>query len=157
MRKRIEVDTQLEHPVERVFAYLADPMKWHDFAPAVVLRHPISDGPVRIGSRWSATDRIIFFKIHFIDELVEYEPHRRAAWRSSAPWNALTTYACEPMAGGTRVRATYEGEVSGWLRILSYVPDVVLWWVLSGDFRRLRRRLAADAQAGAGVGARASG
>ena len=157
MRKRIEVDAQLEHAVERVFAYPADPMKWHDFAPAVVMRNPVSDEPLRIGSRWTATDRIIFFKIHFMDELVEYEPHRRVAWRSSAPWNAVTTYACEPMAGGTRVRATYEGDVSGWLRILSYVPAVAVWWVLSGNFRRLRRRLAADEPVGSGVGARASG
>jgi len=157
MWKRIDVEAQLAHPVEQVFAYLADPMRWHDFAPAVVMRRPISGGPLRIGSRWASTDRVILFEIHFVDELVEYEPNRRLVWSSSAPWNALTTYRCEPMEGGTRVRATYEGTVSGWLRILSYVPNVILWWVLSGDFRRLRRRLAADARAGAGLSAEASG
>lgn len=157
MWKRIEVDARLEHPVERVFAYLADPMKWHDFAPAVIMRRPISGGPLRIGSRWASTDRIILFDIHFIDELVEYEADRLLAWSSSAPWNALTTYACEPIEGGTRVRATYEGDVSGWLRVLSYVPDAILGWVLAGDFRRLRRLLAAEARTRTGVGAQASG
>jgi uncharacterized protein YndB with AHSA1/START domain len=157
MWKRIVVDAQLDHPVEQVFAYLADPMRWHDFAPAVVMRRPISEGPLRTGSRWAATDRVILPTIHFVDELVEYEPNRRLVWSSSAPWNALTTYACEPFEGGTRVRATYEGAVSGWLRLVSYVPDVILWWVLSGDFRRLRRRLARDARATRRVGAPAGG
>lgn len=157
MRKRITVDARLDHPVDRVFAYLADPMRWHEFAPAVVLRRPISDGALRIGSRWESTDRVIAFRIHFVDELVEYEPNVRLVWSSSAPWNALTTYRCEADDGGTRVRATYEGDVSGWLRILSYVPGAVIGWILAGDFRRLRRRLAADARAGAGIGARANG
>ncbi len=147
MWRRIDVDARLDHPVGRVFDYLADPMKWHEFAPAVAMRRPISDGPVRIGSRWASTDRIGPFRIHFTDELVELEPNRRVAWRSSAPWNAVTTYDCEPVEGGTRVHARYEGDVGGLLRLLGWVPDAVMAWILAGDFRRLQRVLAVDAHA----------
>lgn len=144
MWRRIDVDARLDHPIERVFAYLADPLKWHEFAPAVAMRRPLGDGPAQIGSRWAATDRIGPFRIHFTDELVEHEPNRRVAWRSSAPWNAVTTYHCEPVVGGTRVRARYEGDIGGWLRLLGWVPDAVMGWILAGDFRRLQVVLADD-------------
>ena len=52
-----------------MFSYLADPMHWHDFAPAVEFRKQIDAGPPRVGTRWMATDRIGPFRIQFIDRL----------------------------------------------------------------------------------------
>ena len=39
--RHVVVDATLSHPVDAVFPYLADPTKWHDFAPAVVYREQI--------------------------------------------------------------------------------------------------------------------
>lgn len=142
MMRRVEIAVRLDHPVDRVFAYLADPERWHEFAPAVALRRRIGDGPPVVGARWTAIDRIGPFRVHFVDELVEHEPNRRVVWSSSAPWNARTEYACEPHGGGTRVRARYEGDIEGWLRLLGVVPARVMAKVLEQDFRRLRLRLA---------------
>jgi uncharacterized protein YndB with AHSA1/START domain len=142
MLRRVEVTATLDHPVERVFAYLADPLRWHAFAPACVYRRQIGEGPPEIGTRWEATDLIGPFPMRFVDELVELEPNRRVAWWSSAPWNARVEYAVEPDAGGTRVRATYEGDISGWLRILvGWLPPRLTHWILAQDFRRLARLL----------------
>lgn len=149
MRKRVEVVARLEHPVERVFTYLADPERWHEFAPAVVLRRRLGVGPVRPGVRWEAVDRIGPFRVRFADALAELEPGRRVVWVSSAPWNARTEYACIAEGGGTRVHATYEGDVAGWLRPLALIPSRVMARVLARDFARLQRRLAADAAAAA--------
>ncbi len=144
MLRRIEVETRLPHPVERVFAYLADPTRWHEFAPAVALRRQMGDGPVEVGTRWEAIDRIGPFRVYFTDELTELEPNRRVVWSSSAPWNARTSYACVADGDGTRVNAVYEGDVSGWLRLIGWVPSRVMAMVLAGDFRRMRRLLAAE-------------
>jgi hypothetical protein len=144
MWRRVDVEVTLDHSVERVFAYLADPLRWHEFAPAVAMRRQISDGPAVVGSRWAAIDRIGPLRIHFIDELVEHEPNRRLVWASSSPWNARTEYACEPDGGRTRIRARYEGDIAGPLRLLGWVPSAVMAWILAGDFRRLRKRLAAE-------------
>jgi hypothetical protein len=151
MLRRVEVNASLDHPIERVFAYLADPMRWHEFAPACIYRRQIGDGAPGVGTRWEATDLIGPFPMRFVDQLLELEPNRRVAWWSSAPWNARVEYACEPEgAGGTRIRATYEGDISGALRFLvGWLPPRATRWILAQDFRRLarilaRQRLAAD-------------
>ena len=76
MWRRIEVNATVDHPVERVFAYLANPLLWHEFAPACVYRRQIGDLPPDVGSQWMATDQIGPFRFHFVDELAELEPNR---------------------------------------------------------------------------------
>ena len=142
MRRHVEVNATIAHPVERVFAYLADPLRWHEFAPACVFRRQIGDELPDIGTRWMATDRIGPFRFHFVDELAELEPNRRVVWLSSAPWNSRVEYVCTPVGESTNVRARYEGDISGFLRLLTWwAPPSVVRWILSQDFRRLDRRL----------------
>lgn len=143
MRRRVEVNASIGHPVERVFAHMADPLRWHAFAPACIYRRQIGDEPAGVGTRWEATDLIGPFPIRFVDELVGLEPNQRVVWWSSAPWNARVEYACESDAdGGTRIRATYDGDITGALRVLvGWLPARVTHWILAQDFRRLRRLL----------------
>ena len=144
MWRRVEVQAAIDHPVDRVFAYLADPLRWHEFAPACVYRRQIGEDPPGIGTRWEATDMIGPFPFRFTDELIDLEPDRRVVWWSSAPWNARVEYACETDgAGGTRIHATYHGDISGALRLLvGWLPAWATHWILAQDFRRLRRVLA---------------
>jgi uncharacterized protein YndB with AHSA1/START domain len=148
MRRHVEVNATIAHPVDRVFAYLADPSRWHEFAPACVYRRQIGDQQPRIGTRWMATDRIGPFHFHFIDELVELEPNRRVVWLSSAPWDSRVEYVCTPAGETTDIHARYEGDITGFLRLLTaWLPPGVVRWVLSQDFRRLDRRLEREATA----------
>jgi uncharacterized protein YndB with AHSA1/START domain len=138
MRRQVELNATIAHPVDQVFAYLADPLRWHEFVPACVFRRQIGDHPPRIGTRWMATDRIGPFRFHFVDELAELEPDRRVVWRSSAPWNSRVEYVCTPAGEKTNVEARYEGDISGFLRLLTgWAPPGVVRWILSQDFRRL--------------------
>lgn len=145
--RRIVVDATVEHPVTAVFPYLADPLRWHDFAPAVAFRRQIDPGPPRIGTRWMSTDRIGPFRIHFIDTLEELEEHRRVVWGSSAPWNARVEYLCAEAGTRTRVRATYEGDLGDSLRWqVGWLPSWGWRGILSQDFRRLDRLLTLQAR-----------
>jgi hypothetical protein len=95
-----------------------------------------------------STDRIGPFDFHFVDELVVLEANRRVVWHSSAPWNARVEYACEPDGQGTRIRATYEGDISGPLRLLvGWLPRFATHWILAQDFRRLANILEREAGA----------
>lgn len=148
MWRRIVVTARVDHPVARVFEYLADPSLWHEFAPAVVFRRQIGTQPPDVGTRWMATDQVGPFRFHFVDELAELEPGRRVVWLSSAPWNARVEYRCTPETDVTRIEATYEGDVVGLLRVLvGWLPASVFGWILARDFVRLNRVLAKEAQA----------
>jgi hypothetical protein len=146
--RHIVVHAKVDHPVEAVFPYLADPTKWHDFAPAVEFRKQIDSEPPRIGTRWMGTDRLGPFRIHFIDQLDVLEENRRVVWLSSAPWNSRVEYACEEDGTATRIRADYFGDLSdstrwqvGWLPIWGWRL------ILAQDFRRLDRLLTRKARA----------
>ena len=146
--RRIVVNATVEHPIEAVFAYLSDPTKWHDFAPAVEYRTQIDAGPPRVGTTWKATDRIGPFRAHFIDRLDVLDENRRVVWLSSAPWNARVEYACEATDSGTRVRADYFGDLSDALRWqVGWLPIWGWHLILAQDFRRLDRVLTRKAQA----------
>jgi hypothetical protein len=133
---------------ESVFRYLADPMRWHDFAPAVVFRKQLDAGPPRVGTRWMATDRIGPFHIHFIDRLDLLDENRRVVWLSSAPWNSRVEYACEESGEGTRIRADYSGDLSDSLRWqVGWLPGWATHRILAQDFRRLDRLLSLEARA----------
>jgi uncharacterized protein YndB with AHSA1/START domain len=142
MRRQVEVHATIAHPVDHVFPYLVDPLCWHEFVPACVFRRQIGDQPPRVGTRWMATDRIGPFRFHFVDELAELEPNRRVVWLSSAPWNSRVEYVCTPAGDNTDIEARYEGDISGFLRLLTgWAPPAVVRWILSQDFRRLDQRL----------------
>lgn len=146
-RREVEIDATIGHPVEQVFRHLADPLLWHRFVPAVAFRRRVDGGPVAIGSRWMATDRIGPFRVHFVDELAALESDRRVAWISSAPWNARVEYRCEAMGESTRVRASYEGVLEGRLRVLvGWLPTWATRQILAQDFRRLDRLLTREAR-----------
>ena len=143
--RRVFLDVHLSHPPEQVFPYFADPARWHVFAPAVEFRQRIGEGPVEVGSRWWAIDRILGpFKVRFADELEAIEPPRRVVWHSTSPWNSRVEYVCVAEQGGTRVLADYEGDVAGWLRLVALLPTFVLAGILMRDFDGLARALAAD-------------
>lgn len=148
MLRRVEVNAFIDQPVDRVFAYLADPLRWHEFAPACVYRRQIGAEAPAVGTRWEATDLIGPFPMRFVDELMELEPNRRVVWWSSAPWNARVEYTCEADGDrGTRIRATYEGDISGSLRLLvGWLPPGATHWILARDFTRLRRLLARESR-----------
>ncbi|GHF05474.1 hypothetical protein GCM10011600_02460 [Pseudolysinimonas yzui] len=146
--RRVVVHATVGHPVEAVFRYLADPMRWHSFAPAVAFRRQIDPGPPRVGTRWMATDRIGPFRAHFIDQLEHLDENSRVVWLSSAPWNSRVEYACEASGDQTLVRADYVGVLSGALRWQAgWLPGWATHWILAQDFRRLDRLLTIEARA----------
>jgi hypothetical protein len=147
MRRRVRIEASIPYPPERIFPYLADPCRWPEFAPAVASRRRIGDGPPTVGSRWSSVDRIGPFRIRFTDELLDVDPDVSVAWASSSPWNSLVVYRLLPQPDGTRILATYEGDVVGWLRLVAILPTWVLARILMRDFHGLRRCLEAEAPA----------
>src|SRR5258705_11839169 len=139
--RHIVVDAFVNHPVDAVFPYLAEPTKWHDFAPAVEYREQIDAGRPQVGTRWRGTDRLGPFRIHFVDELDVLDENRRVVWVSTAPWNSRVEYACEGSGAGTRIRADYLGRLTGSTRWqVGWLP-IWGWHLLLVQFFLRRVRL----------------
>ena len=148
MWRRVVLEVWIPYPRSRVFPYFADPGTWPDWAPAVEVRRRVGEGPTIVGSRWSAVDRIIGpFRVRFEDVLEVVETDERVVWHSTSPWNSRVEYACAAERGGTRVRADYGGDVTGWLRLVALLPTFVLARILMRDFTGLRRVLEAEDRA----------
>lgn len=144
MWRRVRLDVTIEHPPAHVFPWLADPTRWPEWAPAVVERRQLDDGPPAVGGRWAAVDRIGPFRIRFTDHLVALEPDALVTWDSTAPWNSRVEYRLLPEPRGTRILAHYEGDVAGWLRLVALLPTAVLARILLRDFHGLSRCLAEE-------------
>ena len=141
MWRRVTLDVHLDHPPARVYPYLADPCRWPEFAPAVDSRRPLDSGPLQVGHRWAAVDRIGPFRVRFTDILEVVEHDRRVVWHSTSPWNSRVEYVCTPDAGGTRIYADYGGDVDAALQLVALLPTFVLAQILRRDFSGLRRVL----------------
>jgi hypothetical protein len=112
MRRKVEVNATIAHPVDLVFAYLADPLRWHEFVPACVFRRQIGDQP-RVGTRWMATDRIGPFRFTSSMSWPSWSP--TAAWSGCRAMElANRTCARRLVRAPTSGRAT--GDITGWLR-----------------------------------------
>lgn len=147
MWRRVTLDVHLDHPPSRVYPYFADPGRWPEFAPAVHSRRPLDSGPLQVGHRWAAVDRIGPFLVRFTDVLEVVEPDRRVVWHSTSPWNSRVEYECTPDAGGTRVFADYGGDVDAGLRLVALLPTFALARILQRDFTGLHRVLVAEDRA----------
>lgn len=144
MWRRVTLDVHLDHPPSRIYPYLADPGRWPLFAPAVEVRRPLDDGPLRVGNRWAAVDRIGPFRVRFTDVLEAAEPERRVVWHSTSPWNSRVEYVITPNGRGAHVHADYGGDVAAWLPLVALLPTLVLARILRRDFTGLCRVLDAD-------------
>lgn len=105
--RRVSVSRVIPAPPERIFAVLTDPA-----------RHAEIDGSGSVqASRWSSDDRLVLgtkfgmamrigLPYRITNEVVEYEPDRRIAWRhfGGHRWR----YELEPVEGGTRVTETFD-------------------------------------------------
>lgn len=147
MWRRVTLDVHLDHPPSRVYPYFADPGRWPEFAPAVHSRRPLDSGPLQVGHRWAAIDRIGPFRVRFTDVLEVIEHDRRVVWHSTSPWNSRVEYVCTPDAGGTRVYADYGGDVDAGLNLVALLPTFVLSRILLRDFTGLHRVLVAEDRA----------
>lgn len=127
----------LDHPVEVVWPYLAEPEKWLEYTPSLAERTRLDNGPIAPGSIWRSADRIGPVRVHFTDELIEMEPMRRVVWKQSAPWNSEVEFRLESVGKATTVHIDFTGRPSGKIRWLDLVPDPLATVIYRNDMKTL--------------------
>jgi carbon monoxide dehydrogenase subunit G len=115
LREELEVD----RPIEEVFAFIADFANSARWDPGVAEARNVTEGPVRVGTRY---DLVVLFndrRLPMTYEVIEYRPPDRVALRGyGSTVNALDDIRFEATPGGTRIRYTADLRLRGLLRVL---------------------------------------
>lgn len=98
----------IERPVEEVFTYLIDPSTVPDWQPDIVKQTKITEGPMRVGTRFLNSRKSLFKDFEYEREVVKYIPFKTYSFNSlesSLKFNVK--YNLEPVKNGTKI------EISG--------------------------------------------
>lgn len=82
---RIEISTEIEAPIENVFAFMADPRNYENIMPedAAVRVEMLSKGPVGVGTTYRLSGVLAGRKMAVENEYVEFEENRRIVERQT--------------------------------------------------------------------------
>ena len=96
------------------------------------------EGPIGVGTRFEATDRIGERTIDHTQEIIGFEPDRLVRTRISAPWDGTYDIRVESAEGGTLLSVDTTGQPSGWFRLLRLVPASMMRQQFEQDYARLK-------------------
>ena len=138
----VTVETVIARPVPEVAAYAGDPTnapEWYVNIRSVEWR---TEPPVRVGSRMDFVAQFLGRRIAYTYEVTELVPDRRLVMETAqGPFPMRTTYAWEPVEGGTRMTLHNTGEPSGFARFGAPVLEKAMTRATSKDLARLKALL----------------
>lgn len=109
----IIASTEVNRPVEEVFAYAIDPTRFAEWQKGVVDGHLEVPGTPRVGARCVTTRRIGFANRPAVSEVTHVEPPRRWGVRGvDGPIRATVDVTAEPL-GESRSRLTIAIDFEG--------------------------------------------
>jgi uncharacterized membrane protein len=126
---RVEESVEINRPVEEVFSYTSNPENFPQWAATVreVRQDLPGEGPLnREGERFTAMQRALGRRFEAPFEVIDYEPNRRYAHRSTEGHPVLVTmaFAYEPVSPErTRFTPRIEAEPGGFFGLVGPVLE----------------------------------
>jgi uncharacterized membrane protein len=115
---KIERSIVIDRPVDEVFAFTHDLAKSPLWQSTLVELDLLTDGPMRVGTRWREVRRFLGKRIETVIELTEYEANRYSAIEMvSGPTPLSGTFVLEPVGGATRFTVTGELDAHGFFKL----------------------------------------
>lgn len=113
-----EVSVHLDQPVEQVFAFLMDPSKLTSWQANLIKSEPLTEGPLRLGSRFREVRRLGGKESEFQGEITAFELNRHFETRTLTKPEVRVSYSLEPEKGGTRLHHRFTMQTRGMMRLL---------------------------------------
>ena len=136
-----EVTIHLNKPVEQVFAFLMDTRKLATWQSNLIKSEPLTEGPLRAGSRFREVRRIQGKEEEIEGEITALEPNRRLETKTVTKPKAVVSYSLDPEHGGTRLRYKFVLITSGVMRLLEPMIASSIKKDSQADFETLKRIL----------------
>jgi uncharacterized protein YndB with AHSA1/START domain len=111
----IERTLTIHRPVDEVFAYLCQVEHGPQYVSGQRAAHQTSPGQMGIGTTFATQSRLL--RRSTTDEVTEYEPNRRLAWKATSGVPATTTWAMEPSGPSTRLTFKWRASPPSFLRL----------------------------------------
>jgi uncharacterized protein YndB with AHSA1/START domain len=136
----IERTITIHRPVDEVFAYLCDVEHGHQYISGQRAAHKTSAGELGIGTKFATAGK--FLRQGGTNEVTEYEPNRRLAWKALFGARATTTWGLETSGPSTRVKFTRVSEAPGLLRLADPLMEQFANGQVDRDLGALKELLA---------------
>jgi uncharacterized protein YndB with AHSA1/START domain len=136
-----EFTIHLNQPVEQVFAFLMDTAKLSTWQSNLIKIEPLTEGPLRQGSRFREVRRIGRKDSEIQGEITALEPNKRLETKTVTRPQVMVSYSLDPEQGGTRLRYKFVLVTSGMMRLLEPVIASSIKKESVSDFETLKRIL----------------
>ena len=140
----LEATVIIDRPASAVFALWSEAERYPEWFDVAIARRPITAGPMRVGSQYSAVDKLpLGGRIESVLEITAYKPDTYVAATLSAPFNAQWEAHFDAAGDGTRMTFKTAVRLSGLRGLLA--PLLSGW--ASRQLREALRRFKAAAEA----------
>ena len=111
---------EINRPVKEVYDYVVNVENAQKWQPAVIELKRITDGPIRVGTKFSEVAKMMGRRINTTCEITELEPNKTIAFKatSDGPLEYQTTYTLEPNGSATRLKIIGLFRTKGFWRLL---------------------------------------
>ena len=134
-----ELTIVIDRPIEEAFGLLSNlenDIKWRS---EWVETMNTSGGAIGVGATFRLTGEFLGRRIPTSYEVIEYEPHRSAAWKTvSGPLPLRFKRTFERVDGGTRVTIRYDVKVRGFFKLVMPLLARSVVQQHEGDLRKVK-------------------
>ena len=136
-----EVTLHLNRPIDQVFAFLVDTSKLSTWQSNLIKSEPLTEGPLRTGSRFREIRRINNKEEEIEGEITTLEPNKRLETKTVTKPQAMVSYVLDPEQGGTRLSYKFVLMTSGPMRLMEPIMASSIKKGTEADFEVLKRIL----------------
>ena len=120
---RFELNTSVQRPVDEVFAFMTHGENNPKWELEIVDARQLTEGPPRVGTRWSYVRRFpgLGIKVRTISEIIEYELNQKWVVTSAVGSSSMAvkfTVLFEPVNGCTKLHFILVEQAAGLFRLM---------------------------------------
>lgn len=140
---QFDLTVTVERPIDEVFPYVSDPGRVPEWAGPAQVRDKLTEGPIGVGTRYRAVDKMPGRSIEFTEEITGYEPNERFSLHMSEPFNADLDATFRGADNSTRIDMAVNMNPTGFLGILAPILGRPIKSMLQSDLDNLKATLEA--------------
>jgi hypothetical protein len=141
----ITVTVRIARMLDEVWTYVVEPRNEPAWISGIKESVPLTDGPIRDGSRVRRVASFMGRRMEYTPEVVAFDAGRRMLMKTDKPFPMTIEYRFEGTAAGSTFSQRLEGGPGGFAGLLSPLMAMMVRRNVAADMERLRRLLEADA------------